>query len=492
MNLSRRMLLHAGLATGASMAIAPSAFAKGDEAPPWHVGYATAPAQGFGPGPMRLVSGKAPAGLAGALYRNGPAHFRHGDAYATHWFDGDGMVQRIAIADGKAVHTGRFVDTPKRRREMAVGKFLAPGFGTVGDPSYPVASANDVNPGNISVMMSGGELLALWEAGTPYRLDPVTLETRGLKVWREDLAGMPFLAHPKREPGGRVWSLAIAGRRVGIYRIAPDGATEAFAMVDIGAAHYIHDWTMTERRLIILCQPWIQTKNTPPFIDGFQWKPEQGMKFLIIDKDDLGKTRWAQGPARAFYHTGAAWEESDGTIRLDAAFYPEPVLGSGGGAQEIRGKFSGDQVSSKLTQVVIPPPANGAGGDARLIETTIAGDFPQIDPRRHGLARRLTAMVTGSVPGQPGGCALALQDWSSGKAQVYDFGAAYMVEEHLFTPKGAGSAETDCWLIGTAINTRAGKSEVWVFDAAGVADGPLAVWQADYAWPLGFHGTWAG
>lgn len=89
--------------------------------------------------------------------------------------------------------------------------------------------------------------------------------------------------------------------------------------------------------------------------------------------------------------------------------------------------------------------------------------------------------------------ASALQDWSSGKAQVYDFGSKYMVEEHLFVPKGAGagSGETDCWLIGTAINTRAGKSEVWAFDAANIEDGPVAVWQADYAWPLGFHGAWA-
>ena len=43
-----------------------------------------------------------------------------------------GMVQRISIADGKAIHTGRYVDTHKRRLEMAAGKFLAPGFGTVG------------------------------------------------------------------------------------------------------------------------------------------------------------------------------------------------------------------------------------------------------------------------------------------------------------------------------------------------------------------------
>ena len=262
MNLSRRLFLHSGLATGAALAVAPNVFAE-PTLPGWHVGYANAPAAGYPQAAMTLVKGKAPAGLAGTLYRNGPAHFKHGDAYATHWFDGDGMVQRIAIGDGKAMHSGKFVDTPKRRQEMAAGKFLAPGFGTVGDPSYPVMSADDVNPGNISVMMSGGELLALWEAGSPYRMDPVTLETKGLKAFRDDLKGMPFLAHPKREPDGRVWSLAMNGRRVGIYNINPDGTAAGFGMVDIGAAHYMHDWTMTERKLVILCQPWIQTKRAP-------------------------------------------------------------------------------------------------------------------------------------------------------------------------------------------------------------------------------------
>jgi len=75
MNLSRRMLLHAGLMSGAALAIAPRVFAE-ETMPDWHVGYQTAPAAGFGPAPMRLVSGKAPAGLAGTLYRNGPAHFK--------------------------------------------------------------------------------------------------------------------------------------------------------------------------------------------------------------------------------------------------------------------------------------------------------------------------------------------------------------------------------------------------------------------------------
>jgi carotenoid cleavage dioxygenase-like enzyme len=74
---------------------------------------------------------------------------------------------------------------------------------------------------------------------------------------------------------------------------------------------------------------------------------------------------------------------------------------------------------------------------------------------------------------------------------TYDLGRQYMIEEHLFVPKPGKSGERESWLIGTAINLRARTSEVWVFDAANVSDGPVAVWQADYSWPLGFHGTWA-
>jgi all-trans-8'-apo-beta-carotenal 15,15'-oxygenase len=486
MNLSRRLLLGGGLASGAVLALSPSAFAE-KAMPNWHAGYATAPAKGFGPAPMRLVSGKAPAGLSGALYRNGPAQFRYGDTFASHWFDGDGMVHRVAIQDGKAVHTGRFVQTNKRKIEQAAQKFLAPGFGTNADPSFSVTGPDDTNAANTSVLMSGGEMLALWEGGSAFRLDPVTLETRGPKTWRADLKGMPFLAHPKREPNGRVWNLGVSGRRVGIYRISPAGELEDFGMVDIGAASYIHDWTMTGRKLVILVQPWINTASRPPFINSFEWRPQDGMKVLIIDKDDLKKTRWAQAPARAFYHTGAAWEESDGTIRLDAAFYPAPVLGQGGGAAEIRGQYvESDIRGSILTQMVIP-----TSGDAKLIETKLDGDFPQVDPRLHGLPRKLTALVGGGAPNRPGPTTLRMHDWSTGKSQAYDYGLDYTAEEHLFVPKPGSTSERDAWLIGTAINIKLGRTEVSVFDAADIEEGPLAIWQADYSWPLGFHGTWA-
>ncbi len=456
--------------------------------PDWHIGYQNAPSHGFDPAPMQRVYGTVPDGLEGVLYRNGPAQFRYGDAYASHWFDGDGLIHRIQIEDGAAVHMARFAETKKRREEHAAQAFLAPGFGTLGDPSYAVTGPDDVNAANTSVLLVNGELLALWEAGSAIAMDAETLQTKGPKVWRDDLAGMPFLAHPKVEPDGRVWNLAISGPRVGIYRIGARGALEDFGLVNIGEASYIHDWTMTERHLIILVQPWINEALRPPVVAGFEWKPELGLKLLIIDKGDLSNRRWAQAPARAFFHTGSAWEESDGTIRFDAALYREPVLGIGGGASEIAGKWTAPNPKFKanLSQIVIP-----LSGDAQLLETGLDGDFPQVDPRFRGQKRQLTALVSNSAKTMPGATAISVHNWETGLTDTFDFGEGRMVEEHLFVPKPGASKEAESWLIGTVLNVRAGVTELCVFDTAKVSDGPICIWQAEYAWPLGFHGTWA-
>ncbi len=487
-DLSRRLFL-GGMAGASTLALAGCqtgaglGAAKGD----WRDGFANAPAQGFAPARMELVRGRAPAGLNGSFYRNGPAQLHYGADHAQHWFDGDGMVHRIAIDGGEAVHSARFVQTNKRKIEQAAGRFMAPGFGTHADPDFAIQAPDDTNAANTSVIVIDGKLYALWEGGSAVELDPETLATVGPKAWRDDLRGMPFTAHPKREPNGTVWNLGANGPRVAIYRIGANGVLADFEVVDIGVASYIHDWTMTERNLVILVQPWINTKQTPPFIDGFEWRPQDGLKLLIIDKADMSKRRWAQAPARAFYHTGSGWEDSDGTIRFDAVFYREPVLGAGGGSGMISGNYAGNEVPpGELEMVEIPK-----SGDARITGSGVEGEFPQVDPRLRGKRRDLTVMPTGRSQGRPGETGLVVRDWSSGRDDAFIFGDSHMVEEVLFVPKPGGTSEADSWLIGTAMNIREGANEVFVFDAADVSGGPVAVWRAAYTWPLGFHGTWS-
>jgi carotenoid cleavage dioxygenase-like enzyme len=209
---------------------------------------------------------------------------------------------------------------------------------------------------------------------------------------------------------------------------------------------------------------------------------------LIVDKDDFSNQRWAQAPARMFFHTGSAWEESDGTIKFDVSFYKEPILGVGGGAAEIRGEWDQTYFSEEgvLTLVEIPPQ-----GDAKLIETGIIGEFPQVDPRFRGKSRNLVALASGASNARPGSTTLAVHNWTNGETKAFDFGDNRIVEEFLFVPKSGGQSDLESWLVGPVLNIKAGVREICVFNAAHVDDGPVCIWQADYAWPLGFHGTWA-
>ena len=47
------------------------------------------------------VEGTLPPWLAGSLLRNGPALFEDRERSVRHWFDGQAMLHRFAIADGK-------------------------------------------------------------------------------------------------------------------------------------------------------------------------------------------------------------------------------------------------------------------------------------------------------------------------------------------------------------------------------------------------------
>ncbi|MAK60986.1 MAG: carotenoid oxygenase [Ponticaulis sp.] len=486
MSFSRRGFLAGSSAAMAALATRP-AWADQNSLY-WQAGWETAPAEGFAPTEMTLVRGKLPEGLNGALYRNGPAQFRYGDKTLPHWFDGDGMVHSIRFANGKAVHTGRFVQTEKRRIEQAQKAFVVPGFGTEGDPNFAVSNPDAANAANTSVLRVGDDLLALWEAGSAFAMDPVSLETRGPKTWREDLKGMPFLAHPKVEPNGTIWNLGIGGSRVGIYKISPAGALQEFGLVDTGLASYIHDFAMTERSLIILVQPWVYKRNIPPFTASMAWEPEHGLKVLIVDKNDFSKTRWAEMPPRFFFHTGDAWEDESGTIHMDIATYENADFVEHGEADIISGKYQKPKTApAQMAMAVIPKT-----GEAKLIDTGLPAEFPRIDPRYQGQVRNQVWMIdTSQRDHAPGSSIIRRLNWDSVTPDAHDFGREHMVEEHLFVPRPGSDNEGDGWLVGTTLNMRERATEVHVFDAMRINHGPLASFRAPYAWPLGFHGTWA-
>ncbi|MGB7085107.1 MAG: carotenoid oxygenase family protein, partial [Phormidesmis sp.] len=152
------------------------------------------------------IEGSLPEGLYGStLFRNGPSRFERGGQRVEHYLDGDGYLAKIAFSpDGKVYFTSRFVHTAESQQEAAANAFcFRTTFGNVKSsglftdfpgPNFLGTNFLDLylkNPANTHIVPWGRKLLALYEAGTPYRIDPHTLTTLGA----EDLAGN-LLAFP--------------------------------------------------------------------------------------------------------------------------------------------------------------------------------------------------------------------------------------------------------------------------------------------------------
>jgi carotenoid cleavage dioxygenase len=129
------------------------------------------------------VHGRWPADLALTLYRNGPALHTMGGYRYRHWFDGDGMIRAWTVGpQGARVRTW-LIRTAKLAAEQAAGRRLLPAFGSLPPGARADAMADAMNPANINALPFAGSLLALWEAGSAYRLDQDTLKTVGQVVW---------------------------------------------------------------------------------------------------------------------------------------------------------------------------------------------------------------------------------------------------------------------------------------------------------------------
>jgi all-trans-8'-apo-beta-carotenal 15,15'-oxygenase len=472
-------MAHASLAAGAMM-MPDAVFAATTGTADWTLGVADILSD-IAPRMVRRIHGKSPAGLRGTLYRNGPARFRRGTSSSGHWFDGDGLIRSWRIADGDARLAARFVDTPKRRLEERLGAMVIPGFGTTSGPGAVVTSNDDTNPANTSIIHAGDTMLALWEAGSPVEIDPETLATRGFRTFRADLAHMPFLAHPRIEPDGRIWNLSQSGKSALVWRLSAQGALEATQMVALPRASYFHDFTATAKHLIIVLQPWVQDHFDLPFVDSLSWRPEIGTQVLVLDKDDLSKRRIYDLPTFSFFHLGDAWEESDGTIRFDGCFEADPTFGQQSARDLVAGQYRPAPMPV-LTMVALHP-----DGKATLSASAIAAEFPRVDPREAGLSRRKTVHVGLYERGRPFACGVGVWDWKTGRDDAFDFGTNQLVEE--FVPVADRQNPAKTWLVGTTVNLSARATELHIFDCDHVARGPECTWRADVALPIGFHGN---
>lgn len=421
------------------------------------------------------LEGRLPKGLRGTLYRNGPAGFERAGARYQHWFDGDGMVQAFRLSDDGITHHGRKVATAKWKREEAEGRFLHNGAGsTVPHPEH--ASGNDgTNPANISVVPWGEDLLALWEAGSPYALDPSTLETRRRVVFSKETDAMPFSAHPLVERDGRMWNFGLAqwagesGTLV-VYGLSPKAGLERVGMIPLPFAGYMHSFAMTERWMVFYLSPYVfERKEGSTYVGAHAWQPKRGGRFLLVDKNDFEKRRWIEAPPGFIFHFADAVDRPGGGVSLRTCWSERPSTMSEGMFEVMCGEDSSFGPEPGLMQVDI----DGAG-TAKFRPLDVEGEFPIVDPR--GASPFL--VVAGDT-------ALTMLD-AKGRSRRLRPSGRVRLEEHRFVPRSAQLG--DGWLVGTGYDLDKRASVLMVFDTASDGGRPVVQATMDRRIPFGFHG----
>ena len=283
---------------------------------------------------LEITEGALPAGLEGVIYRNGPGRLDVHGTRLTHPFDGDGMVSRFELRQGRVFYRNRYVRTDEFRQEALSGKALYRNFGTnlPGGLWANFLRLKFKNPANTSVLYEGEQLLALWEGGQPHALDPNTLQTRGRfdfdgRLSTTGLARIlapepPFSAHPRRcAKTGALYNFGIQvapNPTLRLYHLS-DGQLLSTREITLPGVSFMHDFVLTETYAVFFVTP-VQFDVARALI-GFaspveclRRTPDVPSQILLVPRSG-GPVRWLAAEQGFFlFHFFNAYDDGDEVV----------------------------------------------------------------------------------------------------------------------------------------------------------------------------------
>lgn len=465
------------------------------------------------------VEGAIPDWLTGALVRNGPAKFEVGGERVGHWFDGLGMVHRFDFADGVR-YTNRFLRSETYRRAVEDG--VIEGQFATSDGGY-LAKLRQLLIGeptdncNVHVARVGDELVAMTEVPRFISVDPTTLDTRGEFHFADDLGGHINCAHVLPDPhrGETVGLLTRFGRTTEyvVYRL-PDGSTrrERIGSVETDTPAYLHSFALTERYVLVTEHPFVTTVASfllpggEGFVDHYDWKPERGTRFHVLDRETGERVVTRQTDAYFVFHHVNAFERAAGggnpgdaggadestELVVDLVAYEDAGVVEGLYLADADDWFERGE-DGHLRRFVLPldgDEADGGADSTRTGEVTTellydGCELPRIAPADRTRPYRY---VYAQGAAEPDGNHVAKVDVETGESQRWEE-PGHFVEEPIFVrARGADPPSDEGVVLVTALNTDAERTDLLVLDGETLDERARA--PLPHAVPFGFHGRY--
>ncbi|MGI9345954.1 MAG: carotenoid oxygenase family protein, partial [Gammaproteobacteria bacterium] len=347
---------------------------------------------------------------------------------------------------------------------------------------------------NTNVLMHGGRMLALVEAGAR----PVELDWNLDTIQHSALEGISqaFSAHPHQHPQtGNLHAIcynALDLEQIFHVQLGTDGRvakTEAIAVQD---GPSIHDCTVSENYVVVLDMP--VTFNSPMALQGsafpYRWNPEHPPRvgLLPLDSGPDG-VLWFDAPSCYIFHTANAYETQDPVtgnpvVIMDAAvhdgMFQETVTGPEATVTSLQ-RWTFDLTRLRLSTQVI---------SERYQE------FPRINESLTGKQHRYIYSLSQQGRGTDDILSMAnayyKTDTRTGEQQVFDFGPNAVAGEFVFVPSADSAEEDDGYLMGYVIDAVNHHTELVILDARNFnqQQAELARVRVPHVIPPGFHGNW--
>ncbi len=455
------------------------------------------PATEFPPTPLPILSGKLPEGLRGSLYRNGPARLERGGVRVGHWFDGDGAILAVHLTESGATGLYRYVQTSGYQAEAAADKFLYPNYGMTTPGAIWERWGKPVkNAANTSVLPLPDKLLALWEGGSPYALDPQTLETRGTDNLTQLDEGAPFSAHPKCDPQtGEIFNFGIAPGLITTLKVYKSDATGKIIQqgtTQLDGLPIVHDFVLAGQYLVFFIPP-VRVNLLPAalgissYSDAMEWQPKLGTQILVFDRETLSLVSRSEAEPWYQWHFANGYVDATGSVVVDFVQYQDFLTNQR--LKEVATGQTHTTAEGKLWQVHLDPQTGKVRARHELLDRFC--EFPVVPPSQVGQASRYTYLSLhrkGIDHSQEVYGAIARFDHQTGTLTEANLGENRYPSEPLYATDALNPQQG--WVLTVVYDGNSDRSEVWIYDSEGLDDQPVCRLELPNVIPLSFHGQW--
>jgi len=439
------------------------------------------------------VIGELPADLTGTFVRTG-SNPRFTPKGRYHWFDGDGMLHATAFDGGATppryrnrwVRTESFVAEDEPQRCLAGGILEPPDFHR---PSGPYKDT-----GNTDLVVHDGRLLALWWlSGKAHQIDLPSLDTVGVHDFRGSLRSN-IAAHAKSDTAtGDLcfidYSPLPPYLRYGVA--GDDGRVDHLVDIELDGPRLQHDIAITPNYSLL-------------FDMSMMWDPDAlarakvRLRFfrdvpsrigVIPRRGGNADVRWFEVEPFFCYHTIAAWEEGTEVVLVGCRI-DEPFGAEGDGLPPAP-RIANLRLEPYLWEWRLDL-ATGVACERQLDDTMT--EFPRINDHAltapDGARFAYAPVVAPEIPTLQFEGMIKYDVRTGTHLDRFTYPAGWFGGETCFAPADGATAEDDGYVLTYGAELATGNSELWVFDARSVGDGPMARLPIPQRVPTGYHTRW--